>query len=73
MRLSAHGACLRDARVAHVAEFDSMSARPTVVVTRKLPASVEEIIAQRFDAKFNRMDVALTPEQMADVLKRTAD
>ncbi len=48
-----------------------MSVKPTVVVTRKLPQVVEDAIAQRYDAKFNRMDVALTAEQMTDVLKHT--
>lgn len=45
--------------------------RPTVVVTRKLPAPVEAAIAERYDVKFNRTDVALTPEQMAQVLRTT--
>ena len=45
--------------------------RPTVVVTRKLPSVVEDAIASRYDAKFNRTDVALTAEQMANVLRTT--
>lgn len=45
--------------------------RPTVVVTRKLPSAVEDAIASRYDAKFNRTDVALTAEQMANVLRTT--
>ena len=45
--------------------------RPTVVVTRKLPATVEEAIASRYDARFNRTDVPLTPEQMQQVLRTT--
>ncbi|MEQ1693175.1 MAG: NAD(P)-dependent oxidoreductase, partial [Gemmatimonas sp.] len=44
---------------------------PTVVVTRKLPASVEDAIASRYDARFNRTDVSLTTEQMAEVLLST--
>lgn len=48
-----------------------MSARATVVVTRKLPPNVEAAIAERYDARFNRTDVALTPEQMQQVLRST--
>jgi len=48
-----------------------MTARPTVVVTRKLPPTVEAAIAERYDAKFNRTDIALTPEQMQHVLRTT--
>jgi lactate dehydrogenase-like 2-hydroxyacid dehydrogenase len=44
---------------------------PTVVVTRKLPTTVEEAIASRYDARFNRTDVPLTPEQMVQVLRTT--
>lgn len=45
--------------------------RPTVVVTRKLPTTVEEAIASRYDARFNRTDVSLSPEQMSQVLRTT--
>jgi len=45
--------------------------RPTVVVTRKLPSAVEDAIASRYDARFNRTDVALTAEQMTNVLRTT--
>lgn len=45
--------------------------RPTVVVTRKLPSVVEDAIASRYDARFNRTDVALTAEQMTNVLRTT--
>ena len=41
-----------------------------VVVTRKMPAAVEAEIASRYDALFNRTDVALTAEQMAQVLQQ---
>ena len=41
-----------------------------VVVTRKMPAAVEAEIAERYDALFNRTDVALTAEQMAQVLQQ---
>ena len=47
------------------------SDRPSVVVTRKLPLAVEEVIASRYDARFNRTDVALTAEQMTQVLRTT--
>jgi len=45
--------------------------RPSVVVTRKLPAAVEAAVAERYDVRCNRTDVALTPEQMAQVLRTT--
>lgn len=48
-----------------------MSARPSVVVTRRLPEQVESAIAERYDVRFNRTDVALTPEQMVQVLRTT--
>ena len=41
-----------------------------VVVTRKMPASVEERIAAQYDALFNRTDIALAPEQLAQVLQQ---
>jgi lactate dehydrogenase-like 2-hydroxyacid dehydrogenase len=48
-----------------------MTERVSVVVTRKLPPNVEAAIAERYDAKFNRTDIALTPEQMQQVLRST--
>ena len=44
-------------------------ARPTVVVTRKLPASVENEIASRYDAHLNSNDVAMTPSQIAEAMQ----
>ncbi len=41
-----------------------------VVVTRKMPEAVEAAVAARYDALFNRTDVALTAEQMAQVLQQ---
>lgn len=41
-----------------------------VVVTRKLPAAVEAEIADKYDALFNRTDVALSPEQLVQVLQQ---
>jgi lactate dehydrogenase-like 2-hydroxyacid dehydrogenase len=53
-----------------------MSALPTdtkqvrVVVTRKMPAAVEAEIASRYDALFNKTDVALAPDQLKQVLQQ---
>lgn len=44
-------------------------ARPTVVVTRKLPPSVEAEIASKYDAHFNSNDVAMTPAQIAEAMQ----
>ena len=41
-----------------------------VVVTRKMPAPVEERIADTYDALFNRTDIALAAEQLAQVLQQ---
>jgi len=40
-----------------------------VVVTRKMPAAVEAVIAEKYDALFNRTDVALSPDQLVQVLQ----
>jgi len=48
-----------------------MSAKPSIVVTRRLPEPVEAAIAERYDARFNRMDIALTDEQMVQTLRST--
>jgi lactate dehydrogenase-like 2-hydroxyacid dehydrogenase len=48
-----------------------VSARPTVVVTRKLPDAVEAAVSAKYDVRLNRTDVALTAEQMAQVLRTT--
>jgi glyoxylate reductase len=47
----------------------SPSLTQRVVVTRKLPEPVEAAVASRYDALFNRTDVALTGDQMVQVLK----
>lgn len=44
-------------------------AKPKVVVTRKLPSSVEAEIASRYEAHFNANDVAMTPAQIAEAMK----
>ena len=49
-----------------------MSARPRVVVTRQLPAAVEEQLAREFDAQLNRDDHPFTAGELQDAL-RTAD
>lgn len=49
-----------------------MSAKPRVVITRKIPAACEAEAAKRFDAVINRDDVALTAAQLQEAL-RTAD
>ena len=41
-----------------------------VVVTRKMPAPVEAVIAEKYDALFNRTDVALSPDQWVQVLQQ---
>jgi lactate dehydrogenase-like 2-hydroxyacid dehydrogenase len=41
-----------------------------VVVTRKMPAPVEAAVAERYDALLNRTDVALTSEQLVQVLQQ---
>ncbi|HEU5169948.1 MAG TPA: D-glycerate dehydrogenase [Gemmatimonadales bacterium] len=49
-----------------------MTARPVVVVTRRLPAAVEEAVAHDFDARLNPEDRPLTAAELQEAL-RTAD
>ncbi|HXE57676.1 MAG TPA: D-glycerate dehydrogenase [Gemmatimonadales bacterium] len=49
-----------------------MSARPRVVVTRRLPRPVEEELTRRFDVGLNPDDRPLTPAELQEAL-RTAD
>ncbi|MFN8648059.1 MAG: D-glycerate dehydrogenase [Gemmatimonadales bacterium] len=49
-----------------------MSARPRVVITRKIPEACEVEAARRFDAVLNPEDAPLTTEQLKEAL-RTAD
>ena len=46
-----------------------MADRPVVVVTRKLPKSVEDAIASRYDARLNRTDVAMASDQLTDAVR----
>jgi lactate dehydrogenase-like 2-hydroxyacid dehydrogenase len=49
-----------------------MSAKPTVVVTRRLPEPVEKELAKDFDARLNLEDRPLGPDGLREALK-TAD
>ncbi len=46
--------------------------RPTVIVTRKLPESLEKELASRYDAKLNRTDVPFSGDALREAM-RTAD
>src|SRR5580698_589824 len=50
----------------------SVRKKPLVVVTRKLPDSIETRMRELFDARLNLDDTPLTPEQLAEAV-RTAD
>lgn len=50
----------------------SMKKKPLVVVTRKLPDSIETRMRELFDARLNLDDVPMSPEQLADAV-RNAD
>ena len=50
----------------------SVKKKPLVVVTRKLPDSIETRMRELFDARLNLDDTPMTPEQIADAV-RTAD
>ena len=50
----------------------SVKKKPLVVVTRKLPDSIETRMRELFDAKLNLDDVPMTSEQIAEAA-RTAD
>jgi lactate dehydrogenase-like 2-hydroxyacid dehydrogenase len=49
-----------------------VSARPSVVVTRRLPDAVEEALSRDFDARLNIEDKPLDPDGLKEAL-RTAD
>jgi lactate dehydrogenase-like 2-hydroxyacid dehydrogenase len=46
--------------------------QPVVVVTRRIPAAVEKEVAERYDARLNADDRALSPDELREAL-RTAD
>jgi lactate dehydrogenase-like 2-hydroxyacid dehydrogenase len=48
------------------------SARPTVIVTRRIPAAVEREIAERFDARLNPDDKPMSADELTEAM-RTAD
>src|SRR5512143_990756 len=50
----------------------SVKKKPLVVVTRKLPDSIETRMRELFDARLNLDDTPMSPEQIADAA-RTAD
>jgi glyoxylate reductase len=50
----------------------SVKKKPLVVVTRKLPDSIETRMRELFDARLNLDDTPLTPAQIADAV-RAAD
>jgi glyoxylate reductase len=50
----------------------SVKKKPLVIVTRKLPDSIETRMRELFDAHINLDDTPLTPEQLAEAT-RTAD
>ena len=50
----------------------SVKKKPLVVVTRKLPDSIETRMRELFDARLNLDDTPMTPQQIAEAA-RTAD
>ena len=44
--------------------------RPVLVVTRRLPARVEDRIGERFDARFNTLDEPLAPDELRDAMRQ---
>ncbi len=40
--------------------------KPRIIVTRRWPAAVEQVLSERFDTTFNRSDVPLTQDQLRD-------
>ncbi len=50
--------------------MSASSERPIVFVTRKLPASIETEVVAHYDARLNRTDDALAPEQLTAALRQ---
>lgn len=46
-----------------------MSSKPRILVTRRWPAVVEQVLAERFDVTLNEGDVPMTAEGLADALR----
>ena len=46
-----------------------MSSKPRILVTRRWPAAVEQVLAERFDLTLNEGDVPMTVEALADALR----
>lgn len=46
-----------------------MSSKPRILITRRWPAAVEQVLAERFDVTLNEGDVPMTAEGLADALR----
>ncbi|OCP02401.1 MULTISPECIES: D-glycerate dehydrogenase [unclassified Ensifer] len=46
-----------------------MSSKPRILVTRRWPMAVEQVLAERFDTTLNERDVPMTAEGLADALR----
>ncbi|OWZ90326.1 D-glycerate dehydrogenase [Sinorhizobium sp. LM21] len=46
-----------------------MSSKPRILLTRRWPAAVEQVLAERFDVTLNEGDVPLTAAELADALR----
>jgi len=46
-----------------------MSSKPRILVTRRWPAAVEQVLAERFDVTLNEGDVPMTAEGLTDALR----
>jgi len=57
----------KDARLSHYHEISA--SRPRVIVTRKLPAQVEQRMGELFDVRLNADDIPFTPAQMVAALQ----
>lgn len=46
-----------------------MSSKPRILVTRRWPEAVEQVLSERFDATLNGRDVPMTAEELASALR----
>ncbi|WDZ75744.1 D-glycerate dehydrogenase [Ensifer adhaerens] len=46
-----------------------MSSKPRILVTRRWPTAVEQVLAERFDVTLNERDVPMTAERLAKALR----